>query len=125
MTRQPHDQFAKQYLSELLAPLGEVEITREVTDEVRQVDVWFAPAPQPAADTQFLGLLGKMASSTCLLKPFRNQLSKTEIRNCILKLFVLHGELQRQARREDSGFPFIRAASLVDSGYLSFSSFTQ
>ncbi|MEI2581956.1 hypothetical protein [Scytonema sp. PRP1] len=38
MTRQPHDQFAKQYLEELLSPLGKVEFSREVTDEVRQIN---------------------------------------------------------------------------------------
>lgn len=39
MTRQPHEQFAKQYLEELLSPLGKVEVSREVTDEIRQVDI--------------------------------------------------------------------------------------
>ncbi|HLO48978.1 MAG TPA: hypothetical protein VK211_11230 [Kamptonema sp.] len=101
MTRQPHDQFAKQYLAELLTPLGEVNISREVSGETRQIDVWFAPRLQPAADPQTLGLLGKIASRPCLLEPFRNQPSKTEIRNCILKLFSLQSQLQRQARRED------------------------
>ena len=105
MTRQPHDQFAKQYLAELLAPLGQVETSREVSGEVRQVDVSFIPAPQPAADSQILGLLGQMVSSLCLLEPFRNQPSKTEIRNCILKLFSVHSEMQRRARREDEELP--------------------
>ncbi|WP_169222373.1 hypothetical protein [Brasilonema sp. UFV-L1] len=41
MTRQPHDQFAKQCLEELLSPLGKVEVSREVVDEVRQVDILF------------------------------------------------------------------------------------
>jgi hypothetical protein len=101
MTRQPHDQFAKQYLAELLAPLGEVNVSREVSGEVRQVDVWFAPAPQTTTQREMLGLLGRIVSSPCLLEPFRNQPSKTEIRNCILKLFSLQSQLQRQARRED------------------------
>lgn len=105
MTRQPHDQFAKQYLAELLTPLGTVEVSREVTDEVRQIDLYFAPAPTPTADSQALGLLGKLALSTCLLEPFRNQPSKTEIRTCMLKLFSLQSDLQRQARRENRGFP--------------------
>jgi hypothetical protein len=43
MTRQPHDQFAKEYLKELLTPLGKVEIARDVTSEVREIDVWFEP----------------------------------------------------------------------------------
>jgi hypothetical protein len=101
MTRQPHDQFAKQYLAELLAPLGEVNISREVSAESRQIDVWFAPASPPTADRQILGLLGRIVTTPCLLEPFRNQPSKTEIRNCILKLFSLQSQLHRQGRRED------------------------
>lgn len=42
LTRQFHDQFAKQYLEELLSPLGTVEISKEVSDETRQVDVFFS-----------------------------------------------------------------------------------
>jgi len=34
-TRTPHDTFAKNYLKELLSPLGTVEIAREITDEQR------------------------------------------------------------------------------------------
>ncbi|WP_414542789.1 hypothetical protein [Nostoc sp. CCY0012] len=45
MTRKPHDQFAKQFLEELLSPLGKVEANKEVIDEARQVDVLFSPAP--------------------------------------------------------------------------------
>jgi len=100
MTRTVHDQFAKQYLTELLAPLGEVETSREVSGEVRQIDVWFVPKPQPTTNLQGLGLLGRFASSPCLLEPFRNAPTPTEIRNCLLKLFELHSELQRKARRD-------------------------
>lgn len=103
MTRQPHDQFAKQYLEELLSTLGNVEISREVAGEVRLVDLSFVP--NPTADRNRLGLLGQMVATPCLLEPFRNQPSKTEIRNCILKLFSLHSELQRRARREDEELP--------------------
>jgi hypothetical protein len=39
MTRFPHDQFAKQYLKELLSPLGGVETSRKVSGEVREIDV--------------------------------------------------------------------------------------
>ncbi len=105
MTRQPHDQFAKQYLEELLSPFGKVEVSREVTDEVRQVDILFSPLASPQTNLESLGLLGKMTASTCLLEPFRNQPSKTEVRNCILKLFSYFGELQRKARREKTALP--------------------
>jgi len=100
MTRTNHDQFAKQYLAELLAPLGSVEPGREVAGEVQQADVWFVPGTLVETERQVLGLLGQMASSPCLLKPFRNPPSRTEVRSCLLKLFLLHGEIQRQSRRD-------------------------
>lgn len=54
MTRKPHDQFAKQFLEELLSPLGKVEANKEVIDEARQVDVLFSPAPTSSAQVQSL-----------------------------------------------------------------------
>jgi hypothetical protein len=101
MTKFPHDQFAKQYLEELLTPLGKVETSRDVPGEVRQIDVWFAPTPQPAAAPQVLGLLGRFASGACLLEPFRNAPTTTEVRSCLVKLFELQGGLQRKAKREE------------------------
>jgi hypothetical protein len=71
MTRQAHDQFAKEYLAELLAPLGDVETSRDVSSEVRQVDVSFVPI-SPSKEPQQLGLLGKIAATACLLEPFQN-----------------------------------------------------
>lgn len=61
MTNQSHDQFAKEYLEELLAPFGTVKINRNVRGEVRQIDVWFAPSV--ASLISELGLLGRMAST--------------------------------------------------------------
>ncbi len=43
MTRFIHDQFAKDYLEELLSSLGEVKSARVVRGEVREIDVWFSP----------------------------------------------------------------------------------
>ena len=100
MTRQPHDQFAKQYLEELLSPLGTVETSRDVPSEVRQVDVWFVPASSPSTDSSNLGLLGKMAATACLFEPFRNAPTVAEIHGCLLKLYSLRAELLRKARRE-------------------------
>ncbi|MEA5517238.1 hypothetical protein [Nodularia sp. UHCC 0506] len=101
MTRKPHDQFAKQFLEELLSPLGKVEPNKEVIDEARQVDVLFSPAPTAQAPN--LGLLGRIALlNTALLEPFRNQPSRTEIRNCLTKLFTVIADSQRKAKREDT-----------------------
>jgi hypothetical protein len=98
MTKQPHDQFAKQYLKGLLAPLGTVESSRDVPTEVQQVDVWFEPSSQSTTDPQTLGVLGRLVTVSCLLEAFRNQPSKTEVRNCLLKL-LLHGTGQHFFRQ--------------------------
>jgi hypothetical protein len=47
MTRQPHDQFAKEYLEELLTPLGTIKKSKKVKSEVQEIDVWFEPLPSP------------------------------------------------------------------------------
>jgi len=100
MTRKPHDNFAKQYLKGLLAPLGAAETSRDVFGETQQVDVWFAPS---AADQEMmiaLGLLGQMVAQPCLLEPFRNPAAIWEVRACLSKLLALQAEEQRQAKRE-------------------------
>ncbi|MEH1918102.1 hypothetical protein [Nostoc sp.] len=42
MTRFIHDQFAKDYLEELLKPYGEVRGSSRVVGEVREIDVLFS-----------------------------------------------------------------------------------
>ncbi|MDB9438780.1 hypothetical protein BMF77_04445 [Dolichospermum sp. UHCC 0315A] len=98
MTRQPHDQLAKEYLEELLAPLGEVKTSKDVKSEVQEIDVWFVPTT--TVINSELGLLGKMAVTSCLFEPYRNAPSEIEIRSCLLKLYSVQGELLRQAKRE-------------------------
>ncbi len=105
MTRTPFDQFSKQFLEELLTLVGEVKPTLEVPGEPRFVDIWFAPFQQPTVNPQTLGLLGRIATTACLLEPFRNQPSFTEVRNCLLKLFLLQADFQRKAKREGDTIP--------------------
>ena len=99
MTRQPHDQFSKQYLKGLLSPFGKVEISREVTGEVRQVDIYFSPVSKLPISSRNLGVLGQLLSSDCLIEPFRNQPTLNEVRSCLGKLFSVQSELQREAKR--------------------------
>ena len=80
----PHDQFAKNYLEQLLSPLGIVEISKEVSDETRQIDLFFSPNPEPNPD--YLGLLGRIVLNTVLIEPYRNPPNRSEIRNCLAKL---------------------------------------
>jgi hypothetical protein len=100
MARNPFDQFSKQLLEEVLAPYGTVEISLEVTGESQFVDVFFEPSTSEAIAPQELGLLGRIAQTPCLLEPFRNQPSAFEIRSCLQKLYQVHGNYQRKAKRE-------------------------
>ena len=102
MTRFIHDQFAKQYLTELLTPYGEVETSKDITAEVRQIDVLFIPSPQPTQSLETLGILGKMVTNYAIFEPFRNAVSKSETRSCIGKLFDIHADLERQAKRNNT-----------------------
>ncbi|WP_026099002.1 hypothetical protein [Kamptonema formosum] len=96
MTRFVHDQFAKQYLKELLSPMGQVETSRDMAGEVRQIDVWFAPSSQqPAAVAETLGLLGKFAATPAVFEPFRNAVTPAHVRSCMSKLFQFYAELER------------------------------
>jgi hypothetical protein len=101
MTRFPYDQFAKDYLKELLQPLGKVETSLTVPAEIREIDVYFAPSPQPSTDTIQLGLLGQLANKPALFEPFRNAVKISEIRSCMNKLFYLIADIERQNKRNN------------------------
>ncbi|HBY77610.1 MAG TPA: flagellar assembly protein H, partial [Cyanobacteria bacterium UBA11148] len=102
MTRLIHDQFAKDYLAELLSPLGTVNPGREVSSEVRQIDVYFTPNSPSDEYSQKLGLLGKMAATTALFEPFRNPVNSADVLSCLSKLLDVNAQIQRLARRENT-----------------------
>ncbi|MFN6560289.1 MAG: hypothetical protein RMY28_010815 [Nostoc sp. ChiSLP01] len=102
MTRFIHDQFAKDYLEQLLTPYGEVQASKRVAGEVRQIDVYFIPNSQPSTIPNTLGLLGQFVTTPSLFEPFRNAASATEICDCLLKLLEVRGDLQRQANRNNT-----------------------
>jgi hypothetical protein len=68
----------------------------------RLVDLYFAPAPQTEIEPQMLGLLGRIAATPCLLEPFRNPPTTTEVKDCLLKLLSVHADLQRRTQRDDA-----------------------
>ena len=104
MTRFIHDRFAKELLTELLSPIGTVNIGRDVTAEVREIDVYFTPNAVIPEYSATLGLLGKMAETTAIFEPFRNPVTVGEVISCMSKLWDLRGELERQARRENTRY---------------------
>lgn len=75
--------------------------------EVQEIDVWFEPFPSPASAELLLGLLRKMAATSCLFEPFRNPPSEIEIRSCLLKLYAVHGDLLRKLDSDKFSVPSI------------------
>jgi Domain of unknown function (DUF4351) len=98
MTRFPHDEFANGFLESLLSPFGKVQTSFKISSEVREVDVYFQPdsSIQPIPE---LGLLGKISQTDFVLEPFRNPPTIFQIRACMGKLFDLHANLIREAKR--------------------------
>jgi Domain of unknown function (DUF4351) len=99
MTQFPHEQFAKDLLETLLSPFGEVQTAKTIDSQVRQIDVYFNPNPT-TPPLPNLGLLHKLAAAPATFEPFRKAVTIGEICSCIAKLFDLHGELSRQAKRD-------------------------
>lgn len=100
MTRNIHDTFAKEWMQELLADFGQVEIESPVVAEVRTVDLYFQPDCAALATLPALGTLGRILASACILEPFRNPVPVREIRNCLGKLFDLEAAYLRRAKQE-------------------------
>jgi hypothetical protein len=107
MTQVPFDQLSKQYLEEFLAPLGMVQRNLEVPGESKFVDVWFVPTLPSSSTVGDLGLLGRIVQIPCLLEPFRNSPSRTEVRTCLLKLIWIQEDQRRKEKQ--------RALSLQES----------
>ncbi|MDM3862312.1 MAG: DUF4351 domain-containing protein [Aphanizomenon gracile PMC644.10] len=102
MTRFIHDQFAKDYLEELIKPFGEVQAASQVAGEIREIDVLFTPFPHQTTNVELLGLLGKLATTPAIFEPFRNPASTEEICDCLLKSLEVRGALRRAAKREQT-----------------------
>ncbi|MDM3857201.1 MAG: hypothetical protein PT120_20510 [Aphanizomenon gracile PMC649.10] len=100
------------YLEELLTPLGTIKKSEKVKSEVQEIDVWFEPFSDQTQENLPLGLLGKIAKTQCLIEAFRNPPSEIEFRSCLLKLYAVHGDVVRKAKREnrnivESEFPIL------------------
>jgi hypothetical protein len=100
MTRFPHDQFAKEYIKELLSPLGQVETSYDVVSEIRSIDVWFVPTRTFGEYVERLGWLGRLVTSPTAFEPFRNAINDSDVCSCMGKLHTTRTQLERQAKRE-------------------------
>ncbi len=99
MTRLIHDQFAKDYLEELLSPFGAVQQARPVLAEVREIDVWFSPHPDTVPDPA-LGLLTQFMLTPAIFEIYRNPVTEEQIGDCLAKFFEVKRDGIRHARRE-------------------------
>lgn len=88
--RTRHDRFSKEWLQELLVDFGEVETEREVSGEVRSIDLVFYPDPHCLDDLR-----------PCSIEFFRNAVPASEIVNCRDKGKDLRSEIQRLAAQRD------------------------
>ncbi|MCU0551473.1 MAG: DUF4351 domain-containing protein [Leptolyngbya sp. Prado105] len=118
MTRQPFDEFSKQLFEVLLTPYGRVSVDRTVPGESRRIDIYFEPTASIMGDGTELGRLAQFSFTPCLFEPYRNPPTSVEVRNCVLKLYLLHAELHRAAGRTltDAELPqlWILASSASD-----------
>jgi hypothetical protein len=99
MTKFPYDEFTKGFLETLLSPFGKVDPAYKIAAEVREVDVYFIPSINNLDRTD-LGLLGKCATAPVVIEPFRNSVSVPQIRACMSKLYDLHADIYRAAKRD-------------------------
>ncbi len=102
MTKFPHDEFAKEYLSELCQDYGESISSADIKSEKRQVDILFTPTSKANNTPNTIGLLGKILTTTCLLEVYRNGIEAQEILQCIPKLVDVIESKRREARRQGS-----------------------
>jgi hypothetical protein len=100
MAQNTFDQLSKQYLEDFLAPIGTVQRQYEIPGEAKFADLWFVPNPDVSA-TNDLGLLGRMVQKPCLLEPYRNVPTRTEVRVSIMKLVWVQEDERRKAQREE------------------------
>ena len=103
MTRQPHDQYSKEALLEILAFFGgKSEAQRFIhPKEVYYADISFEPPPTlTKTDLEKVGVLGDMIATPCLIEYFWTPPTQMETRLCLMKLFSWHGDILREAKRK-------------------------
>jgi hypothetical protein len=108
------DRLAKGILEAALAPVGEVRTQEEIHGEVQAADVLFRPTA-PRADVAHLGLLGRIASTSCLIEPFHATPGSEAVLDCVDKHLTLRRNRMREARKAGHG-PDLPALWLLSTG---------
>ncbi len=102
MSEFPHDDFAKDYLTELLSNIGTAVPNKVIKSERREGDIWFERNSKLtiASQRKKLGLMGQLLRRDSLIEVFRNPATAMEIRSCRGKLRDIEGEMARGAKRK-------------------------
>ena len=103
MSEFPHDQFAKDYLTELLSTIGKASPNELIRSERREGDVWFERdrSLSIAEQKKRLELMGQLLTHGSLIEIFRNPATEFEFRSGKSKLIDIEGRLMREAARRD------------------------
>lgn len=106
------DQFIKRLVRKGLSPAGRVETEAEVTPDALRIDVWFVPYAGRAHRRVLvlLGLLGRMARTSCTLEPYHRTPSGEQVADCIAKHRFFCRELARHTPRPPAPMQWILCA---------------
>jgi hypothetical protein len=105
MTQFPYDEFAKNYLTQLLSSIGKVNSSLKLATEIKEIDVYYTHGSQGVTEEQkqqILGLLGRFATKPAVFEPFRNAATVDDVRSCANKLFDIFAEIKRTAKSENT-----------------------
>lgn len=105
MTKFPYDEFAKNYLRQLLSSIGKVDSSLKLATEIKEIDVYYTLGSQGVTEEQkkeILGLLGRFATKPAVFEPFRNAATVDDVRSCANKLFDIFAEIKRTAKSENT-----------------------
>jgi hypothetical protein len=100
MSQFPHDEFVKEVLPELYQNYGQVIPSADVSSERREVDILFIPDKSVPTTPDTLGLLGKIAQTTCLIEVYRNHIQAEQIMDCIGKLISVKNNLLKDQKKD-------------------------
>jgi hypothetical protein len=100
MTLKFYSQFTKEYLQELLSPLGSIEVSPDIASQQQRAIILFFPTLIPLPSNPDLGLLSSIVQGDCSLEVYSHPIDETEVLNCIRKLFSVFSVLQSRAEAE-------------------------
>ncbi len=91
-----YDRFSKEFLRRILEPWGVAQAGATLGTDAQEADVLFAPdlakrdRERERERERELGLLGRIASTSCLIENFHNTPGRDAILECVRKQLTLH-----------------------------------